>query len=205
MKGLNSHLVQLFHLCQCLKQTPTKFPVIRSFTLCFTIALLAYLMACDPFVPSFPNGEVLGMRPVYADATDFIIEKQSGRSIGQAGKIYSYGSVLLINERRQGIHVIDNTDPTSPVNLFFISIPGNTDMAVRDGLIYINNMSDMVVLRVETDQFEELYRIKNFFMEEQDSRYPPNHDVYFECIDPSAGVLAGWEEAILDSPDCYRK
>lgn len=162
-------------------------------------------MACDPFVPSFPNGEVLGMRPVYADATDFIIEKQSGRSIGQAGKIYSYGSVLLINERRQGIHVIDNTDPTSPVNLFFISIPGNTDMAVRDGLIYINNMSDMVVLRVETDQFEELYRIKNFFMEEQDSRYPPNHDVYFECIDPSAGVLAGWEEAILDSPDCYRK
>lgn len=56
-------------------------------------------------------------------------------AISNPGKIYRCGKYLLVNEKQQGIHIFDNTDPAMPVNRGFPQLLGNTDMAIRDSVI----------------------------------------------------------------------
>lgn len=51
-------------------------------------------------------------------------------------KIYVKGNYLLISETWKGIHVIDNTNPSSPKNVGFIKVPGNVDMATKNNALY---------------------------------------------------------------------
>ncbi len=60
------------------------------------------------------------------------------------GKIYVYNQYLLINELHEGIHIFDNSDKTNPINLAFISIPGNVDIAVKDDVLYADNFIDLL-------------------------------------------------------------
>jgi len=60
------------------------------------------------------------------------------------GKIYVYNQYLLINELNQGIHIFDNSDKANPVNLAYISIPGNVDIAVKDNVLYADNFIDLL-------------------------------------------------------------
>lgn len=157
------------------------------------------------FCPEFPEGTVEGVRPIYATENIATISKQSSRPIVQAGKIYVIGEVLLINEVNQGIHVFNNSDPTQPINLFFITIPGNSDITVKDGHLYANNFGDLVVLDVNNDNFEEVTRIKDLFLDPAWNRRPFQRDVFYECVDPSKGMVIGWENALLESPECYKR
>lgn len=70
------------------------------------------------------------------------------REIEKAGKIYVYGDILLINEKSKGIHVVDNRVKESPVRKKFIEIPGNIDLAVKDGYLYVDSFTDLVVLDI---------------------------------------------------------
>jgi hypothetical protein len=167
--------------------------------------LLFGLAACDPYVPEFPAGTVEGVSPIYADANIATITKSSARGITTAGKIYSIGNVLLINDVNLGIHVIDNSDPTDPKNVFFIRIPGNSDIAVKDGHIYANNFADLVVLNINNDSFSVVSRIKDLFLEPAWNTHPTQRDVYYECVDPKKGMVIGWEKALIHSPECYKR
>ena len=60
------------------------------------------------------------------------------------GKIYVFGNYLFINELYEGVHVYDNSNPSSPVNLSFISIPGNVDIAVKSNVLYADNYIDLL-------------------------------------------------------------
>ncbi|RLD62382.1 MAG: hypothetical protein DRI95_13135, partial [Bacteroidetes bacterium] len=55
------------------------------------------------------------------------------------GKIYLKGNTIYINEKYKGIHVIDNTDPSSPEKAGFIVIPGCIDMAMKDDILFADN------------------------------------------------------------------
>ncbi len=171
----------------------------------FLIIALFTLFACDTYVPSFPNGAVEGLKPVYEQEEETLISKSNSRTLIRPGKIYSYGNLLLISEVDAGIHVINNTDPKNPINLFFITIPGNSDMAVSGDYLYANTISDLIVLKLQDDGFELVNRINKFFMEPSDEIYPPFFDVYYECIDPAKGKVIGWENAILEAPECYKR
>jgi hypothetical protein len=61
------------------------------------------------------------------------------------GKIYIYGQYLLLGEPGKGIHVFDNSDKTNPLAISFVNIPGNVDMAVRDGMLYADSYIDLLV------------------------------------------------------------
>ena len=76
------------------------------------------------------------------------IAVENARDLCSPGNIYYYNDMLLINERRQGIHVIDNSDPSNPVPLSFISIPGNLDMAVRNNVLYVDLYLDLVAIDI---------------------------------------------------------
>ncbi len=70
------------------------------------------------------------------------------REIKKAGKIYVYGDTLLVNEKNIGIHVIDNRVKESPQAKKFIEIPGNIDLAVKDGYLYADSFTDLVVIDI---------------------------------------------------------
>ena len=76
------------------------------------------------------------------------IKSNTPRSIENPGKIYTIGNYIFLNEIDKGIHVIDNTNPSLPVNKFFIDIPGNMDIAVKGNILYADMYADLVALDI---------------------------------------------------------
>jgi hypothetical protein len=72
----------------------------------------------------------------------------ASRDLENPGKIYFYNDYIFINELREGIHIIDNTNPSSPQNLGFIEIKGNVDMAVKDNILYADNYMDLLAIDI---------------------------------------------------------
>jgi hypothetical protein len=111
--------------------------------------------------------------------------------IETAGKIYIQGNLLFVNEKYKGIHVFDNSNPASPVNLTFIDIPGNVDLAVKGNYLYADNYVDLVVLDISTITSPiEVARIKDIFpytIPEAVEMYP------IANIDQEQGVIVGWQ------------
>ncbi|MDZ7878738.1 MAG: hypothetical protein U5L45_13745 [Saprospiraceae bacterium] len=75
---------------------------------------------------------------------------QAARPLKNTGKIYFYDKYILVNELKQGIHVIDNTNPAAPQNIGFISIGGNVDMAVQGNYLYADNYMDLITVDIST-------------------------------------------------------
>ncbi|MEO9477055.1 MAG: hypothetical protein ABJG41_16035 [Cyclobacteriaceae bacterium] len=176
-----------------------KFKSVISF-----LALMPFLTSCGDNLPGFPDMEIQGMRPVYVANEVAPIEKLESQSFIRPGKIYVYGKLLLVSEIDAGIHVFDNTDSSNPQNLYFINVPGNTDMVIKDDHIYANSNGDLVVIKLLEDGVQLTTKQEGFFLEDLEGERPPFHDVYFECVDPEKGRVVGWETTMLDSPDCYR-
>ena len=61
------------------------------------------------------------------------------------GKIYVYENALYINERGKGIHVYDNSNPSSPIDKGFIDIHCNFDVAVKGNTLYAGSYSDLLI------------------------------------------------------------
>lgn len=87
-------------------------------------------------------------KPVYVTPEQYRIPVSLAEPlpIKEAGKIYFYNNYILINEVRKGLHLIDNTNPTNPVNMGFITILGNVDMAIMNGILYADSYSDLVII-----------------------------------------------------------
>lgn len=88
--------------------------------------------------------------PVFTTTDEFRvpIEAEAARVLKEPGKIYFYNQYILINEMREGIHVIDNQDPSNPNNIAFIPIPGNIDMAIMNDMLYADAYTDLVILDI---------------------------------------------------------
>src|SRR5690606_25713051 len=76
------------------------------------------------------------------------IQNASVRPLQKTGKMYFYGKYILINEQREGIHVIDNTNPSSPTPVTFIEIPGNVDISVSNNILYVDSYSDLLSIDI---------------------------------------------------------
>ncbi|MFT6935962.1 MAG: hypothetical protein ACJA1N_000256 [Saprospiraceae bacterium] len=70
------------------------------------------------------------------------------RDLEKPGKIYFYNNYIFINELREGIHIIDNADPSAPQNLGFIEIKGNVDIAVKDNMLFADNYMDLLAIDI---------------------------------------------------------
>jgi hypothetical protein len=119
------------------------------------------------------------------------VKSTAGYAIQTAGKIYIQGNYLFVNEKYKGIHVFDNSNPASPVNLAFLDIPGNVDLAVKGNFLYADNYVDLIVLDISNLNAPiEVARIKNIFpytIPETSETYP----IY--NIDQEQGVIVGWQ------------
>lgn len=88
--------------------------------------------------------------PIFMTLTEMRqdVAMTASRDLVEPGKIYFYNNYIFINELREGIHIIDNTDPSAPQNLGFIEIKGNVDMAVKDNILYADNYMDLLAIDI---------------------------------------------------------
>ena len=70
------------------------------------------------------------------------------KSIENPGKIFVADHLILIGEEEKGIHVIDNTNPTSPQNVSFITIPNNREFFVKMPYLYAESQYDMLKIDI---------------------------------------------------------
>jgi len=86
----------------------------------------------------------------------------------KTGKIYIYNDYLFINEPNEGIHIYNNTNPNAPVNMAFLKIPGNVDLAIHNNILYadnfidllafdLSNMNNIKLVKRVTDVFNQFY------------------------------------------------
>lgn len=88
--------------------------------------------------------------PVYAKMDEYreAISPEAPRTLENTGALYVYQNYIFINEKKEGIHIVDNTDPEHPTPIAFLKIPGNFNMGIRNNLLYADNYVDLVVMDI---------------------------------------------------------
>lgn len=92
------------------------------------------------------------------------ITVEEGRAIKQNGKIVVYDNYLLINEPLEGVHIYNNENPDNPLPIGFLPIMGNTDIVVKNDVMYANNYIDLVLFDLSNiDDIKVLHRSEAVF------------------------------------------
>ena len=99
---------------------------------------------CDPD-PGLDSRE-----PVYLGYAELrgSVRAVAPRPLEDIGRVYVYEDFLFLNARNEGVHVIDNSDPTDPRPVSFIEIPGNTELEIRDGVLFADSYVDLVAIEL---------------------------------------------------------
>lgn len=115
---------------------------------------------------------------------------ENAREIERPGKIYYYQDYILLNEYQEGIHFINNTVPSNPINERFLPIPGNVDVAVKNGILFADNFTDIISLDIsDLSSAIFLNRVENVY---------PNHG-----IDEHGNVIIGYNrKSVVEEVDC---
>ncbi|TDQ16622.1 LVIVD repeat-containing protein [Algoriphagus boseongensis] len=107
------------------------------------------------------------MMPVYLEMSDVrarLITTEPAQPLDNPGKIYIYGDYLFVNEPTKGIHILDNTKPSNPINLRFIPIEGNVDLAVNNNILYADNYVDLLAFDLSNmGDIRLIKRVENVF------------------------------------------
>ncbi len=125
--------------------------------------------------------------PVYRnwDTIRESIGSEAPRDIIRPGKIFAFGHLLFISEVNEGIHVIDNSDPTDPQNIQFINIPGSLDVAAAGNTLYTDNYTDIIALDIsDVYNVTEIGRESNVFRTN-------SLGLWFDYTEE--GVITDWE------------
>lgn len=130
--------------------------------------------------------------PIYMPEAEFLdaVEVQAPRALVEPGKIYAKGDILFVNEIGQGVHIFDNADPSQPVPMAFLRVPGNYDLSTACDKLYLDSSTDLLVFDIgQADRPRFLHRVKNALP----------HIVEYRgfTADPSQGVVVAWEEQVI--------
>lgn len=145
------------------------------------------------------NYSYLSYEPIFMSYDEFRnvpIELQNPRPLENVGKIYFYNRYLFVNELNKGIHIINNSNPAAPVQIGFLNIVGNVDMAISGNILYADSYTDLLVidLTIVTNP-QLLQRINNTF----------NKQIFGDngYADPNYGIVVGWKEKeVVVTGDC---
>ena len=161
------------------------------------LMLMCLLSACEnnfSETVTYPINE-----PVFMNAAQFrakIKVTNEARAIKKQGKISFYEGFLFISEPNEGIHIIDNRNPSNPENIGFIELTGNADMAIRDNLLYADSYIDLVWFDITNPQSPQFAgRIDSIFpdaLPPVDNNYNIDYNMCFgEKRQP--GIIVGWK------------
>ena len=138
-------------------------------------------------------------KPVYSTTDE--IKAATGIRTAEAlhalGKIYWKDNYLFVNEIGKGIHIYDNTNPSTPMALSFLNIPGNYDLAISGTTLYADSFVDLVLFDIsDIANIKIINRQEGFFK---------NYSAMGFQIDAQKGIVTSWEQTstiTLDENDC---
>lgn len=124
------------------------------FTLLILISVISFSMQSCLKDECSEERTFIEFTPVYMMPSQFRVDPvfESERPMENTGKLYFYQDYIFINEKYEGIHIIDNSNPETPQNIGFIRIPGNIDIAIKGQTLYADNYSDL--LSIDLGQFD---------------------------------------------------
>jgi len=130
--------------------------------------------------------------PIYLKYSDLrtSVKSSPAQTLKAPGKIYYKDNYIFINELMKGIHIIDNSNTSSPVFVNFVEIPGNTDIAIKNNTLYADSYVDIICLDISNiSNIKEVNRIQNklpYMVPETGNEYR------IEPVDKEKGVVIGW-------------
>ncbi len=137
--------------------------------------------------------EYEGNAPVYMSYNDLrsSVETQNNVDLVNPGKIYYKDSYIFVVEELEGIHVFDNTDPSSPEKKTFIRLPGVVDISISGHSLYADSFVDLVILDVQNiDNIHEVGRVKDVLPYTVPAT---GNDLPTAYVDDKKGVVTGWD------------
>ncbi|UOG76562.1 hypothetical protein MTX78_08160 [Hymenobacter tibetensis] len=169
----------------------------RISTYLFSWLVLLGLLSCaekDP-EPDFQYYDGYCPQMMSRTVLEESVEALPARPMHNTGKIYLQGRYLFINERYEGIHIIDNQDPSNPRIVSFLRIPGNIDMALKGNLLYADNGPDLVTIDVTNPEAVRVKsRVRDAFRE---LPMPTPAGMPEDCQAdkrPANSVVIGWQK-----------
>lgn len=160
------------------------------------VVLALILMSNECYEPYYePYSQY---KPILMDRDELenSIAYTSAKEMLEPGKIYLKGDTIYINEKYKGIHIIDNSDPSSPKNIAFIVIPGCIDMAMKGDVLFADNSVDLIAIKMSGDisQIKITKRIRNTFPELTPPDNRSMQSQYLPEYRPENTLIVGWEK-----------
>lgn len=167
-------------------------PKFYSLLICLALAVLPGCYAKQDATKALPAYRPLLMTRATLEQAVALLPAQSLRVPGKACR---YGSYLLINERYEGLHLIDNRDPEHPQPVGFLRIPGSLSAVVRGSVLYADNAVDLVTIDLGTPgSAQVISRVRGVFPElplpEEgvvEAGYRPENR-------PADAIVVGWQK-----------
>jgi hypothetical protein len=121
----------------------------------------------------------------------------SPAALQRPGKIYLYNDLLIVNELMKGVHIYNNANPAAPVDLGFLPVLANADIAVRNNIMYLDSYTDLLAFDISdpshprfVSRVNDAFDFTNFaLLEGYDATKPA------AGIDASKGVVLRWTQA----------
>lgn len=150
--------------------------------------------------------------PLTVNADEFRgpIAAEGPRSLCDPGQIYYFRDYLYIQERGEGLHILDNSDPTAPAAIAFLPIDGVESLAIRNGILYANQYVDIVTFDVSDpvnprflERTEDVFSPHSTFVDETGQQMllveyvPTEITKTVSCGDPRWNGGFFWQEDVL--------
>ena len=111
------------------------------------------------------------------------IKSNPARDVKSPGKLFVIGNFIFLNEINKGVHVINNSNPSAPVNIGFIDIPGNIDIAVKGNTLYADLYTDLVALDISNPlNVTKTKIVSNVFPERYYGFAPDSSKIIYEWV-----------------------
>ena len=88
--------------------------------------------------------------PIYIshDSALAAINGKTSQGMINPRKVYVTDAYIFISDSSRGIHIFDNRNPTHPVKVAFLAIPGNQDIAVKGNTLYADMFSELLAIDI---------------------------------------------------------
>lgn len=120
--------------------------------------------------------------------------------IVESGKIYAYKNFIFVNDVYRGFHILDNTNPETPINIGFIKLEGNNDISIKDDRLFADSYGDLVVMDIsDINNIKFAKRMKNAIYQEFwctvgfDVAWPVADAFDYSDFNATTDALTGWE------------